>query len=69
MTECPPAVVNKYRWYSKRASPYRESRQEMNAMWRKLRKTERFELRRLLWRRYVLAQSLFYKAVAKAILN
>ena len=61
--ECPTAVDNKYKWYSKRASPYRESRAEMNEYWRRVRHTERFELRRLLWKRYCMVSKLTREAI------
>ena len=64
---CPAAVANKYKWYAKRASPYKESRAELNECWRRLRRTERFELRLLLWKRYCLATRLFLAAVEHSL--
>ena len=46
----PPAVKHVYSWYCKRSEPQLSSRAEMAAKWRVIRRTQRFELRRLLWR-------------------
>lgn len=50
MSIAPPAA-NQFRWYTNRSEHVAPSRAEEAAMWRKIRKSEPFELRVLLWRR------------------
>lgn len=50
MSIAPPAA-NQFRWYTNRSPRVARDRAEQAKWWRNIRKTERFELRNLLWRR------------------